>query len=68
MPLASFADDLTRFGATIGAGAAAGAFFGFVLGVFAMAWIGRAVPLERWALWGSGLGGVFGLAALAYDG
>jgi hypothetical protein len=66
--LATFAEDLVRFGAPIAAGTGIGAFAGFLAGAFAQLWIGRVVPIERWMMWAGGIGGIFGLVALAYGG
>lgn len=69
-PLATFAEDLGRLAAPIAGGATFGALFGFLLGALAQAWVGggRVVPIDRWVMWGAGLGGFVGFVALAYDG
>ena len=65
--LATFADELARLGGPIAGGAAVGTLFAFLFGACAQVWVGRAIPLERWALWGGGIGSLMGLVAVLYD-
>ena len=65
--IASLADDLTRLAAPIAGGATIGGLAGLLFGACATAWVGRVVPIERWVLWTSGIGGLVGLVAAVYE-
>ena len=66
---ATFAEDLGQFGAPVAGGAAIGYLLGFVLGALAQMWVAdRTIPIDRWTLWGSGIGSIVGLVAVVYDG